>query len=111
MNKQSADFAPAKDVVPVDVRPTTDAEAQITDPLTGGVADLFNATYGVVLTVLSRFFSRGDATTEELRKLSDAAVQLMTNIIKPLGVLLTTLPVRSEERRVGNESGCCEWRV
>ena len=93
MKKQNADFAPARPVVPAYVRPPNDAEAQITDPLTGGVADLFNATYGVVLTVLSRFFTRGDATTEELRKLSDAAVQLMTNIIKPLGVLLTTLPV------------------
>src|SRR3989442_12886042 len=80
-------------MVPANVRPPKDTEAHITDPLTSGVADLFNATYGVVLTVLSRFFTRGDATTEELRKLSDAAVQLMTNIIKPLGVLLTTLPV------------------
>jgi len=93
MKKQNADFAPARPVVPAYVRPPNDAEAQITDPLTGGVADLFNATYGVVLTVLSRFFTRGDATTEELRKLSDAAVQLMTSIIKPLGVLLTTLRV------------------
>ncbi len=89
------DFGPARPVVAAYVRPPSDTEVKITDSLTAGVADLFNASYGVALTILSRFFVRGDTTSAELRTLSDAAVEVMTNIIKPLGVLLTTLPVGS----------------
>lgn len=93
LKRNYPDFAPARPVVAGYVRPPSDAEAQVTDPLTAGVANLFNASYGVVLTILSRFFVRGDSTAAELRTLSNAAVEVMVNIVKPLGVLLTVLPV------------------
>ena len=65
----------------------------IDDPFTSKVSDLFNASYEVLLQVLSRFFLQVDTTKEGLEMLSDVSVRLMVTVIKPLGTLLTTLPV------------------
>jgi nitrite reductase/ring-hydroxylating ferredoxin subunit len=93
-------FEPARPVVAAWVRPPSDASmpdpALITDPTTAGVADLFNASYEVMLQMLGRFFAHTDETEEELQTLSGAAVGAMRLLIKPLGQLLTTLPLGAQ---------------
>ena len=66
------------------------------------MADLFNATYEVMLQMLVRFFAHTEESEEELQTLSSTAVDAMSVLIKPLGQLLTTLPVGTGIRaRVG----------
>jgi Ferritin-like len=98
--ERDPDFEPARPVMPAWVRPPGDAKLPnptlITDPTTAGVADLFNATYEVMLQMLIRFFAHTEETEEELQTLSWTAVGAMSLLIKPLGQLLTTLPVGAE---------------
>jgi nitrite reductase/ring-hydroxylating ferredoxin subunit len=93
-------FEPARPVVAAWVRPPGQARLPdptlITDPNTAGVADLFNASYEVMLQMLVRFFAHTEETEEELQTLSGTAVSAMSLLIKPLGQLLTTLPVGPE---------------
>jgi len=60
---------------------------------TARVADLFNGTYEVLLQLLLRFFVHSDETAEELTMLADAAQNAMFGVLKPIGYLLTSLPV------------------
>jgi Ferritin-like len=46
-----------------------------------------------MLQMLVRFFAHTEETEEELQTLSGTAVEAMSLLIKPLGQLLTTLPV------------------
>ena len=98
--RRDPNFEPARPVVAAWVRQPSDTSlpdlAVITDPITAGVADLFNAAYEVTLQMLVRFFVHTEETEEELRTLSSAAVEAMFLLIKPLGQLLTTLPVGAE---------------
>jgi hypothetical protein len=77
------------------VRPPSDTSEipLISDPITAGVSELFNASYEVLLQMLMRYFIHGKETEDELRTLSSTAVNAMFMVIKPLGQLLTTLPV------------------
>src|ERR687893_1040125 len=98
--RRDPDFEPARAVTAAWVRPPVDAKLPnptlITDPTTAGGADLFNATYEVMLQMLVRFFAHTEESEEELQTLSDTAVSAMSLLIKPLGQLLTTLPVGAE---------------
>jgi nitrite reductase/ring-hydroxylating ferredoxin subunit len=98
--ERDPDFQPARPVMAAWVRPpggtSLSDPALITDPTTAGVADLFNATYEVMLQMLVRFFAHTEETEEELQTLSRTAVGAMSLLIKPLGRLLTTLPVGAE---------------
>jgi Ferritin-like len=98
--ERDPDFEPARPVTPAWVRPPGDAKLRnptlITDPTTAGVADLFNATYEVMMQMLVRFFAHTEETEEELQTLSSTAVDAMSLLIKPLGQLLTTLPLGAE---------------
>jgi nitrite reductase/ring-hydroxylating ferredoxin subunit len=98
--KRDPGFEPARPVAAAWVRPPGDAGSTdltpITDPITAGVADLFNTSYEVMLQMLVRFFAHAGETEEELRTLSNTAVRAMFLLIKPLGELLTTLPVGPE---------------
>jgi hypothetical protein len=100
VKRRDPDFEPARPVTAAWVRPPVDAKVAnptlITDPTTAGVADLFNATYEVMLQMLVRFFAHTEETEEELQTLSGTAVDAMSLLIKPLGQLLTTLPVGAE---------------
>lgn len=95
MKEQSPTFAPARAVMAAVVRPPADIDdvPLIADPLTAAIADLFNASYEVLLQVLIRFFIHTEETAAELQTLSQVSVKLMFAVIKPLGQLLTTLPV------------------
>ncbi len=58
-----------------------------------GISEMFNASYKVLLQMLMRYFIHGQETEDELQTLSSTAVMAMFMVIKPLGQLLTTLPI------------------
>lgn len=95
MKRKDPGFDPARPTLAAFVRPPSDVESPelIDDELTGAIADLFNASYEVLLQVLNRFFLQVDTSKEGLTILSDVSVKLMVTVIRPLGVLITTLPV------------------
>jgi len=88
-------FEPAHPVVAAGMRGVEGIEplVYITDPVTGGCSDLFNAVYELVLQMIARYFAFGHETPEERQVLAHAAVSLMFRAIKPLGFLLARLPV------------------
>ena len=88
-------FRPTRPVVAAYTRPPVGVEnaALITDEYTSKVADLFNAGYGLAIQVLSRYYVHEDGEQAELQALADAAVGIMSRVIQPLGVTLTTLPI------------------
>ena len=49
------------------------------------MADLFNATYEVMLQMLVRFFAHTEESEEELQTLSSTAVNAMSVLIKAFG--------------------------
>src|SRR5262249_61091354 len=57
---------------------------------------LFNVSYEILLQMLERFFAHTEESDAQLTTLANATISLMFGAIKPLGDLLTTLPVGSE---------------
>jgi CDGSH-type Zn-finger protein len=92
------DFDPVRPVVPVNVRPTErDVDIPLaSDPVTRRVMDMFNVSYEILLLMLQRFFARTEETPAQLKVLSDGAIALMLQVIRPLGDLVTTLPAGPE---------------
>lgn len=88
-------FDPVRPVMAANVRrPERDVDVPLmSDLLTARVTDLFNIGYEILLQVFQRFFAHTDETDEQLQVLADAAVGLMLTVIRPLGDLITTLPV------------------
>jgi hypothetical protein len=86
---------PAHPVVAAGMRGVEGIEpaVYITDPATGGCSDLFNAVYELVLQMIARYFAFGHETPGQRQVLAHAAVGLMFQAIKPLGLLLARLPV------------------
>jgi CDGSH-type Zn-finger protein/truncated hemoglobin YjbI len=89
------DFDPVRPVMAANVRqPERDVPVPlISDPLTARVADLFNVGYEILLQVFQRFFAHTEESDPQLQLLADATVGLMTRVLRPLGDLITTLPV------------------
>ena len=94
---QAADpgFDPARPVEPAYVRlpPDVASGILIEDLLTARVADLCNGLYEVMLQVLSRYYVHHGETPAELETLARTAKHLMNWVMRPLGSVLTTLPV------------------
>lgn len=94
---QAADpgFDPARPVEPAYVRlpPDVESETLIEDRVTARVADLCNGLYEVVLQVLSRYYVHHGETPAELGTLARTAKHLMNWVTRPLGSVLTTLPI------------------
>jgi len=88
-------FEPARPVVAANVRPqpTGIVVPLITDAGTTRAMDLLNVAYEVLLQLLSRYFAHTDESPEQLQVLADVSVGLMYTVIKPLGTVVTTLPV------------------
>ena len=89
-------FEPAYPVIPAYLQQHTDVTepvAIISDPFTEKVAELFNSAYGASLEILTRFFIHVDCPPGESENLASSAMQLMVEVIKPLGQLMATLPV------------------
>jgi CDGSH-type Zn-finger protein/truncated hemoglobin YjbI len=89
------DFDPVRPVMAANVRPPErDVEVPVIgDPLTARVSDLFNVGYEILLQIFERFFAHTEETDAQLTTLANATVALMLRVIKPLGDLITTLPV------------------
>jgi hypothetical protein len=90
-------FEPTRPVVAANVRPQLSGAVVplISDPGTKRAMDLLNVTYEVLLQLLSRYFAHTDESQEQLAVLADVSVGLMYTAIKPLGTVVTTLPVGS----------------
>ena len=88
-------FEPARPVVAANVRPQLSRRVVplISDPGTTRAMDLLNVNYEVLLQLLSRYFAHTDESPEQLAVLADVSVGLMYTAIKPLGTVVTTLPV------------------
>ncbi len=65
----------------------------IEDLLTARVTDLFNVAYEVLLQMFERYFAHTEETDSQLKTLADGTIALMLRVLKPLGDLITTLPV------------------
>ena len=94
MRKDDRGFEPAYPVVAAGMRGVEgiEPEVSITDPATGGCSDLFNAVYELILQMIARYFAFGHETPGQRQVLAHAAVGLMFQAIKPLGLLLARLP-------------------
>ena len=92
------DFEPARAVLFATVRPCEhdDTVPRITEEVASRCTDLFNVGYEVLLQLLHRYFAHTEETDAQLMTLSRAAIALMVGVLKPLGDLITTLPVGSE---------------
>ncbi len=69
----------------------TAGSTRLVDPLTVGVADLFNGAYDTMLLMLRRFFAHTEETDADLEHLARAALRLMNSVIRPLGEALTKM--------------------
>ena len=68
----------------------------INESFTNRSVDLLNAVYEVILQLLARYFAHTDETDDQLGVLAEVAVGLMKNVVKPLGGLVTRLPIGPE---------------
>ena len=88
-------FEAARPVLAAHVREREDGIAVplITDPFANRSVDLLNAVYEVVLQLLARYFAHTDESDDQLGVLAEVSVGLMKFVVKPLGGLVTRLPV------------------
>lgn len=99
LRAERADFEPA---VPVMENPFTEPPVDstgfnlITNPQARGLSDLFNASYGLLVELLMRFFAHTEETNDELKALVQAAIGLMQSVVRPLGVALTKVPATTD---------------
>ena len=98
LREEEPDFDPVHPVIGAGMRAVEGVEpdAYITDLATGGVSDLFNAIYELLLQMIARYFAFGHETPEQREILARISVNLMFDAIKPLGYLLARLPVGPE---------------
>jgi hypothetical protein len=106
LRERDPSFEPARPVLPAYARQPFDIAqpmAIISDPVARHIAELAAVAYELVLQLLTRFFTHTDETDEQLATLTDAAVGLMADVVRPLGTALSTLPIGSEHE--GNTAG------
>jgi Ferritin-like len=93
-------FEAARPVEPAYVRRPPDVEAKVAsigDPLTAQVADLFNAVYETTLQALSRYFVHSGETAGQVTTLATTTKHLMNWVMRPLGSVLTSLPLGPDQ--------------
>lgn len=96
---QDPSFEPARPVIAAYTHQPFDIQTEvpiITDPMTHRIAELGTVAYELVLHLLTRFFTHTDETDEQLGTLIGTAIELMADVIRPLGTMLTKLPVGPE---------------
>jgi hypothetical protein len=105
MKDADPSFEPARPVLAASVREREDGldVPIITDTFASRATDLLNAVYEVILQVLARYFAHTDESDDQLGVLARVSMGLMRGAIKPLGGLVTRLPVGFEHvgRTVG----------
>jgi Ferritin-like len=91
-------FDPVRPVMFAPVRrgERDDSVPLIGDRVTSRCTDLFNVSYEILLQILERYFAHTEETDAQLATLANAAVTLMSGVLRPLGDLITTLPVGPE---------------
>jgi hypothetical protein len=91
-------FDPVRPVIFAKVRrgEHDDSSPLIGDRVTSQSTDLFNVSYEILVQILERYFAHTEETDEQLATLARAAVTLMSGVLRPLGELITTLPVGPE---------------
>jgi hypothetical protein len=72
----------------------------ITDRATGMTSDLFNAVYELLLQTIARYFAFGHESTEERVTLARISVDLMVQVLEPLGLLLARMEVDAGDARM-----------
>jgi Ferritin-like len=92
------EFDPVRPVMFARVRrgERDDSLPLIGDRVTAQCTDLFNVTYEILVQILERYFAHTEETDGQLATLARAAVALMGGVLRPLGELITTLPVGPE---------------
>ena len=94
-------FKPAKPLAPnprTYMHPTGCGGTPITNPLTLRVAQLFNLVYEAMLLLMIRFYAHTDESETELTALQEVAFfPLMTMGIRPIGEVLTDMPIDDGE--------------
>jgi CDGSH-type Zn-finger protein/truncated hemoglobin YjbI len=70
-----------------------DTVPQISERVTSRCGDLFNVCYEILLQIFERYFAHTEETDEQLGTLAGATIDLMAHVLRPLGNLITTLPV------------------
>jgi hypothetical protein len=92
---QQPNFEPTRPVMLAHVRPMVTGAAVdlIGHGFTARSADLLNAIYELILQLLARYFSHTDETPQQLNTLAGVAVALMKFGIRPLGSLVTRMPM------------------
>jgi hypothetical protein len=98
MLSANAAFDPVRPVMFATVRrgERDDSIPLIGDRVTSLCTDLFNVSYEILLQILERYFAHTEETDAQLGTLANAAVTLMSTVLRPLGDLITTLPVGPE---------------
>jgi CDGSH-type Zn-finger protein/truncated hemoglobin YjbI len=98
MKEDNPGFEPVRPVMHAKVRPGERDEGfpLISDPITSRCTDLFNVGYEVLLQMFERYFAHTEESDAQLGTLADATIALMLRVLKPLGELITTLPVGPE---------------
>jgi CDGSH-type Zn-finger protein/truncated hemoglobin YjbI len=91
-------FDPVRPVMFATVRRSErdDTVPRISERLTSRVGDLFNVSYEILLQTFERYFAHTEETDAQLGTLADATVALMLRVLRPLGNLITTLPVGAD---------------
>ena len=64
----------------------------IDHPLSADVCDLFDGAYELMVQILGRLFAHFEENLDELKDLADTAVEMMIEVIEPLGNAVTLLP-------------------
>lgn len=98
MREERPEFAPARDVQSnplsrLHVDNTFPGWRLIEDPFTRAVNDLNSETYEVMLRMLYLFFAAPTYETPTLPELARSFLRVMTTVIKPLGEIITRLPM------------------
>jgi Ferritin-like len=96
LRERDPSFDPARPVLAAYTRQPFDIPAEvpvIADPAAHRVAELGTVAYELVLHLLTRFFTHTEETDEQLELLIGAAIELMADVVRPLGTALTKLPI------------------
>jgi CDGSH-type Zn-finger protein/truncated hemoglobin YjbI len=89
------EFDPVRPVMFATVRRSEhdDTVPQISERVTSRCGDLFNVSYEILLQIFERYFAHTEESDEQLGTLAGATVGIMLRVLRPLGNLITTLPV------------------
>jgi Ferritin-like len=102
MQRRHPDFEPARPVAPNPVTRashlTMSGMTPVTHPVTLQAVRLFNLAYETMMLMLTRFYAYvEDTPTEREGLMKTAFFPMMTAVIRPLGEMLTHMPVHDDE--------------